>query len=438
MADLPEQNPAQPVQRQQGSGFTNLSRLLQANRNNRLGEAISSGVVGGANQVRQQLGDTREQFQNQSNANDLASDQNKSIREGILSGIANGQTDINDQQAQQFQNFRQGQYTGPKELDQAKTVGLGIRANEVQNQAKNPLSEGTLQATVGAQSQNPYTRGQMGLDRTLLGVINPAALGQARTAARGLTQGVDRAQEAARGQAALNIARAQQFGQETQQQLQAPQTAIQTDVNNRIASQQAALSAEMQKYDKDRAAYLGVTPAQTYGLNLNSRNDLVNFQNPSNFNVNSETDPGQLAKLNALAKLSGTDQSFVTDPSQVGSALNAPISTVDRDMLQRASAARQGEFQGQLGQYIDPIQAQINKMRAPTNGLGVFNTKPAEAQLLALQQLAGQYGQQTKAPFQQTISPTGPNRAAPAGSWADQAEAYLKQIQGLANKPVQV
>lgn len=431
MADLPQQNPAQPIPRQQGSGFTNLSRLLQANRNNRLGESISSGVIGGANQVRQQLGDTREQFQNQATANDLASDQNKSIREGVLQGIANGQTNINDQQAQQFQNFRQGQYTGPKELDQAKTVGLGIRANEIQNQAKNPLSEGTLQATIGAQSTNPYTRGQMGLDRTLLGVVNPAALGQARSATRGLTQGINRAQEAARGTAALNTARAQQFGQETQQQLQAPQAAIQTEVGNRIAAQKAALNAEMQKYNADRAAYLGVNPAQTYGLDLNSRQDLVNFANPTDFNANSETDPGQLAKLNALAKLSGTDQSFVSDPNNVGSALNKPLAAQDRDTLQRAVTAQQGAFRDQTAAPIAAITNEIARIKALQNASGTFkegaplNTSPLLNQSLeTLGKISDQYGNNNLPAFDRE-------------HMLDQAADYVKQIQALTNKPVQ-
>lgn len=412
MPILPPQNPgAQPVQRRQGSGFTNLSRILQANKNNRLGEAVSSGIVGGANQIRQQLGDTRDQFQSQANANDLASDQNKSIRENVLKNIAGGQTDVTDQQADQFKNFRQGQYTGPQEMDMAKTTGLGIRANEVQNQAKNPLSENTLQATVGSQSQNPYSRGQIGLDRTILGAGNPQQLGQARSATMGLSQGINRAQDVARGEAALKTLQAQQFGKDTQAQLAAPQTGIQNDINTAVTTKQGDLSAAIKNYNLDPNKYLGRTSAQLYGLDPTKYGGVVNFLNPGDINKGTVASQTQLNQLNALGKLAGQPQEFITDPSKVGSLEGKSLSTTDQGLLNQLVSARQGEYQKAIQQPSQDLEQQIRQNMLPlqVGNMDVSNDASGTfaSRLNALQQLQSQYGQSQLPTKDLSQDPTG-------------------------------
>lgn len=333
MASLPQNNQVNPQQPQrQGSGFTNLSRILQANRGNRLGETLQSGITGGAQQVRQQLGDTRNQFQQASDTANLASDQNQQIRQNVLQNIASGQTDLTPDQVNQFKQFRGGAYTGPTGLDTSKVAGLTGRAQELQNQAKNPLSESTLQSTVGVKSNQPYTRGEIGLDRTLLGTINPQILGQTRSAVRGLPQNIQREQETAQNLGTLRQNQAQQFGTDTRAQLGtvADQNQAGTGALGQISS---GINKNVQDYQTQQAQdYARLQNALAtrnvsnspelsflkgglaYGLSPQALQSYVSENAPAT--KESVASTTQRAQLDALSKLAGSDQTFLGNPAQ--------------------------------------------------------------------------------------------------------------------------
>lgn len=373
--------PGQPNPQQRGSGFTNLSRIMQANQNNRLGSAIQSGITGGAQQVRQQLGDTRNQFQQASDKGNLASDQNQQIRAGVLQNIANGQTDVSQQQADQFQQFRGGAYTGPTGLDPSKVAQLGGRASELQTQAKNPFSENTLQATVGSQSNQPYTRGQIGLDRTLLGTVNPNVLGQTRTAVRGLPQNVQREQNVAQNTGALRQQQSSQFGTDTKNQINkmignpydtttgTAGTGIQGNISNNVnnyTQQQSDL------YNQEQAALQNKNVAgidQLKGLagqqyfNLNPNDYLTKNAVP----ITKETvgSAQQKAQLDALAKLAGGSNDYLTNVAAQSYDPNKATS-FDSDTFNKAV--------GQQQAALNATQINPRIIGAIQGGTGFTNT----------------------------------------------------------------
>lgn len=362
MANLPQNAPINPQQPQrQGSGFTNLSRILQANRGNRLGETIQNSITGGAQQVRQQLGDTRNQFQQASDKANLASDQNQQIRQNVLQNIAGGQTDLSQDQVNQFKQFREGNYTGPSGLDSAKVSGLTGRAQELQNQAKNPLSENALQSTVGTQSNQPYTRGQIGLDRTLLGTINPQILGQTRSAVRGLPQNIQREQETAQDLGTLRQNQAQQFGTDTRAQLGtiADQNQAGTGALGQISS---GINKNVQDYQTQQAQdYARLQNALStrnvssspelsflkgglaYGLSPQTLQSYVSENAPAT--KESVASTTQRAQLDALSKLAGTDQTFLGAAPQTAYDPTKAVQ-LNKDLLQGDLARAQQTMEG--------------------------------------------------------------------------------------------
>ena len=64
MAQTIDDTAKQPDKRS-GTGFTNLQNMMDANQNNKLGSAVSSGVAGQFNQAKDSLGQAQGQFQQQ-------------------------------------------------------------------------------------------------------------------------------------------------------------------------------------------------------------------------------------------------------------------------------------------------------------------------------------------------------------------------------------
>lgn len=348
--------PGQPNQAQQrGSGFTNLSRIMQANQNNRLGSAIQSGITGGAQQVRQQLGDTRNQFQQASDTNNLASDQNQQIRENVLKNIAGGQTNISDPQAKQFAEFRGGQYTGPTGLDSSKVAQLGSRANELTTQAKNPFSQNTLQATIGAQSKQPYTQGQVNLDRTLLGTVNPNVLGQTRQSVRGLPQNVARERDIAAGTGMLRQQQAAQFGKDTQSKLANQTGGITSGIENQMNKYKTDQGTDFTNYQNafttGNISQLGANNPELQKLvgqeyyNINPNNS--EFLSKNAINKENVGTAQQKAQLDALAKLAGGSNDYLTNVAAQSYDPTHSIG-VDTAGLQNAMAASKANYENTL------------------------------------------------------------------------------------------
>lgn len=270
---------------QQGTGYTNLNRLTQANQGNQLGEKVAGNIQSQIGNVQNQLGQQQQQFQTQSEANKLGSDTDIKNRNDIINKFApsstqtqqpdqstdntspksntadmssgrsganltpaSGSTAIpaqvtpTDKDISSFQRFVGGQYTGPTGL--ADTSGLSTSAQQLQGQVSNISPSGTqelLRRTVGG---DRYTQGQQQLDSLLM---NRSALTPVARQAVSLGGNINRANLAASGQAELLKNQAAQFGTDTQAQLNAGLTGIDTAVQGQLTAAQAVEKDRQQK-----------------------------------------------------------------------------------------------------------------------------------------------------------------------------------------------
>lgn len=314
-------------QQKKGTGFLNIGKVIDANAGNHLGSTVAQGVAGSANQVQQGIGDLKNQFIQQSDQNNLASDANKSAVSQALLNIAGGQSQVSEDQAKQFGTFLGGNYAGPKQLDDSKTIQLGAKAQEAQGFGQALGSQGDktrlLQAFAG---QGPYSTGQVKLDSLLLGKGPNAQqdLAAARQQTKGLTQQLSKEQLAAQQIGQLRTNQAQQFAQQTGQQIAGQEQAINTNLTNSLQTAKTDAEAKYNKYLQGLASRrLGATPelqqqlsgTQLYRTNANEALDLSGLvekgADPTLKNIASLSQRGQ---LEALARLGQKD------PSQLGFA----------------------------------------------------------------------------------------------------------------------
>lgn len=339
-------NLAQPQQEQpKGSGFVNLGRILGANVNNRLSSTIDRGLNQGSNEVKSNLQQIGSQFQDQSNQSNLASDANKQIRDQALQNIGQGNTNVDDKLKSQFEQFRSGQYAGPTELDPTRTAQVSNKAQELQSYGKalqgGGDKSGVLQAFAG---KGNYTQGQQKLDSLLLGKGPNAEqnLADARKATQGLGQQINQQQNAAQQTAQLRQNQAQQFGKDTNTQLNTANTGINTDLQNKLSAAQANQAiyqklANGENLNPDEIAKLngpqqfqtnaGSFDTATLLQNLNALKGTIATNGYQNFNTGLPTQssvvtPQDLAKLQALSSLSGAPQSVIGQEDQVGKYQN--------------------------------------------------------------------------------------------------------------------
>ena len=68
----------------QGTGFTNINRILQANRGSKLGGAVTGGIAGSVQGVQSGIKSAQDQFQEEANKNRLDTDESKQQRQSVL------------------------------------------------------------------------------------------------------------------------------------------------------------------------------------------------------------------------------------------------------------------------------------------------------------------------------------------------------------------
>jgi len=307
-----------------GTGFVNLSRILDANKNNKLGEVVGNTLKGRAEGVRSNLGAVTNEFEQKRQAGALDTGANRDAREQALNKIMGGDTAVADQTQKQFDTFRTGKYTGPMGLDETKSDILATKANQLQGDVRglNTVSGrgALLRQTVGTPQ---YTQGQEKLDNQLLGQ-NQQGFAQARQQAQGIAKNVQEQRMAAQQVGQTEAAKARQFGQDTVGQLQSNTGNIVSDLEGRakVANTQRpeifkALIDAINAGDitPEQAKLLGVQEGvQTYGANINPNIKMSNIE-ANRSTVANEQDK---ARLEALAKLSGLNGIEAIDATQVG------------------------------------------------------------------------------------------------------------------------
>lgn len=307
--------PNDPKQRS-ASGFTNLQRVLGASSQNKLGQAVGSGISNVAGQAKSGIQQAQSQFQQQAQANRLGTDENKQAQENILGKASSGQ-DLSDKEVEQFQPMFQGRYGGPTEIAQGQADQIQQKATEAQQLGKGINDSGGRYGLLQrfAASGPQYTSGQSRLDNLLLGQTGQKQLQQARRATTGLEQQAQNTINSAQQQGQTYQNEAKQFGQETQQKLQGQvgnlQQQAQSQAQQKETEQGQAISQSKALQDKiQRLTQEGGTDplesVQDYATKLRQVSPTLSDQDVYNEYSKTHLNPEDFQKLgvteNTLAK----------------------------------------------------------------------------------------------------------------------------------------
>jgi len=201
MADIIQPNQVNPKSKQ-GTGFTNVQRILDANKQNRLASTIGGNISGQAQQNKQQTQQAGTQFNEQATKSNVATDANKQISQNVLSRIGSGNL-LNEQEMgdaeQKFGVFRGG-YKGPLNLGAVANVNqLRGTAQEAENLGQQTTSSGGRQNLLSRYvgGNQGYNQGLKSFDSTLLNQDKSNQLAQARRQTIGLDAKVGAAEQQA-------------------------------------------------------------------------------------------------------------------------------------------------------------------------------------------------------------------------------------------------
>jgi hypothetical protein len=336
----PSAGPATGGNRQQGTGFTNIQKIVNANQGNQLGNVVTSGINNQINQGEQNLNNQVQQFTTQEQANAI-NPNNTGQLQGIINGITGntyGGQSATPTSAQNsvFSNALNSSYGGPTSL--ANTQQLQQQTAQAQALAQLAGSTGGRQALLQNYVGGPnYNQGNQMLDTLLLGNQANTVLNQANQGANQLNTNVNNAINNATStaaqqqqQAAANISQAQGLlnsglANVTSQDQNAYNTALSaltgTGNNAPRPGEKAANTAGM-------GSALGFLNQQ--GVNVPTGVNLANVSNIGQYltQSNVQSDP----RYQALAALAGNPITGVTATASPYSlntaALNSAIAAL--------------------------------------------------------------------------------------------------------------
>lgn len=301
---------------QTGSGFTTLQKYLQANKANKLGSTVGSGIQQAGQQATGAMQTAGNKFQQ-----GFQSEQNRLGAEGQrVDRVMGNVTAATDEDVNAFEGIRGGKTKGPQAIENANELREQARQAKALGEATGSEAGryGLLQRYVGAGKQ--YTGGQQRLDNLLLGQTGAGNLREARRDTAGLVNkqqvqentALDRGRQLAgqaKGLADTTISR---LGTGVTDYDKAMQDAAVKAVADRTAYVDQARKdlAETGQADEDLFNKFGIAEGKRIW-----DADLGQFVKESDFqatrqNVQKEADYN---KINALRRLSGS--SLQGDPS---------------------------------------------------------------------------------------------------------------------------
>lgn len=345
--------------RRQGTGFTNLQKVMQANTGNRLGQAVGQGITKTGEQTKQGLQEAQSQFKTQAEGGRLDTAENKERVENVL-GNAGAAT---DEDVSKFGQFRAGQYAGPQNLQNIENLKGQAQEAQQLGQAAGSQSgrTGLLQRFVAAPGQ--YGSGQQKLDSLLLGASGAQPLREARRSVAGIGQQVSGAGEAAQNVAQQYTNLAKGFGEDvtkrtgaletesSTQAQQATETANKADEALRQQVEQERQGAQTNQLSQQALEQLGLSAGQrTYGANLG---DVLGYEGRDTFGAAKPEEmmnQEQFKKFSNLKKLMGQDVSQF-DPTKVGT-YQAGKETFNKEAASGAIGKAQEAYQGESNDVL--------------------------------------------------------------------------------------
>lgn len=356
---------------QAGSGFTNLSRYLQANRSNKLGQTVASGVQQAGQQARGAVQQAGQQFQEKAGQERarLGAQEQKA---GQIIGAATGETGEED--VKTVQNVLGAEFKGPTGVQNAEEVRA--RAQEAGSLGRAGGSEagrfGLLQRYVG-QGRPAYSAGQQRLDQMLLGQTGQQQLRQARAGAVGVESETERQIAAAAEQGKELQGQARQVAEATKGKLGEAITGYDQAMANQLANQQAQYQAILDQFKTPGEGAIEVDEAllknlqdvsggvlkegeTIYGADLSPYLNINQLYNTKQA-AQTKTD---LAKAQMLAKLggqhiAGMDQAkllseYTAQPEVAGKLAENPFGVTSIADLNQAIAQQRTSYQSGVNQ----------------------------------------------------------------------------------------
>jgi len=384
----------QGAARRGGTGFTNLSRIVGANKDNKLAGAVGGGIQRTVGDVKQGLGQATQGFKQQAEANRLDTDANKAARQAVLDRYkyeANAQAaGPSEEEINKFQQFQAGQYTGPQALDNEEQLIAKSRVAEGLGQAAGS-QEGRLNLLNRFVANKGYTGGQRRLDNLLLGQSAGGALKEARRGTLGLGSKAATEADVARQQALGLQGAAKQFGEETQGALSGAVDVYGQKLGERAKSAQDLYNqqyADLQRQletgelSEETAARLGLKEGD-YTWDANNLASLARFNQAgpaAQFNRANVASAQEAARINALKALGGNRlageqerlaQEFA-DPSKAGTAQTSVLSEIGAQAPEVQNFLKQSEAGIKAGGAWQGAERRANEAGYALKGIQDF------------------------------------------------------------------
>lgn len=352
--------------RPQGSGFTNLQRILQANQQNRLGSTVSGGIQQAGQSTRQAITAAGQKVKSQA---EQERDRQRALEQRTVNVLGNVPA-ATDDDVGAFEEARAGLSKAPGSVENAAELRQKAREAEQLGQAAGSQAGryGLLQRYVGGGQK--YTSGQQRVDALLLGQTGGEQLRTARKTPLGLQQ---RAETEILSGSELGKqlgAEAKGLSERTKgrlgEQVTGYDTAMQAQLEAQKAQRQAIVDAitgtgTTQDVELDDATLKQLAEASNQYLKEGS--ELYNValdpyvkQNLLYANKQAAQTADDFKKAQMLKRLYGADaigstgeilQSYLGSPEQVGQFSSSNVFDVtEGDLADAINKAREG-YQGQ-------------------------------------------------------------------------------------------
>jgi hypothetical protein len=328
--------------RQKGTGFTNINKILGANTGagEKMGQAVGSSLSNQAGQIKQGIEKGKNEFQ--AGMQTGSQQANQAIQQGKQLGQQVEQNQ--DQFAQMDPNqlseqgnaFRNASYTGPQGIQSAGQLqSKAATAGALGRLGASSSGQGQLLASQVAQRGN-YGRGQGALDQLLLGKGGQQAIQQGRSALAGVEGNTQNTIQSAQAQAAAKAAGIDAEKTATQQALYNRLSGAGDDTSGGVKGITQLAKEQASKYNeqgsKIQNMLMGKNPDGTT-IDANhpsqySNEDLDLLQNMDQYGLNAQQNIyGKNADeygnaLSGLSSMVDTNQNARYTGSQAGAAQN--------------------------------------------------------------------------------------------------------------------
>jgi hypothetical protein len=337
--------------------FTNISNYLKANQNANLAGKVVGNIENQSNQVKQGLDQAKSQFSNQAEQSRVQAN-----NPFVQSAIQDPNSVANDpSQLQQFERLRDAQYTGPQGLQDAQKLQAGVQ--NVQSMTRQTGSEGGRFNLLRQMFNKPtYSGGQQKLDNLLL-QNNPDQMNKLRgtnVVAGRIGQDLNQSAKRSADVAQQYATEALQTRDSTRNALTTEEQARQNEILGRLAQTQASRTAAQQaSEDLLKNRQMSAADLAKYGLTAGTKLyglDPLSFLRKGQElnNVSQVANQDDVTRFNALSKLAGKDNTFVTGSNPV----DDPYTFESQSFLSQVKQ-KEGAYNADVQNASAPFDAQL-------------------------------------------------------------------------------